>query len=494
MTPSSATLGHPTPRRSPRAAAGVPGLAALVALLLAAPGTGAQAARPGASQYGTAQLGVAQAGTTQAGMTQPGTTQPGAGSGALSGSAKAGAPAEAATPQDAIVAVVNGEPVTRSDVTARARLFALSTGQPVSPELLERLRPQITRQLIDERLRAQEIQRRHIVVADADVAAAIGEIEKRNNLPSGDLRSKLEGEGVAARTLYDQIRTQIGWTRVLRELIGEKVRPTEADLDERQKTYAADTGKPEYRVGEIFVAADDPGHQQDALRFADTVIQQLRAGAPFAVVAAQFSQNQTALEGGDLGWMRLDQLDPPVADIVRQMPDGAISNPISVPGGVAIVTQHGHRELGRDTATAMSIREAFLPFTAALDPRNPTDQQKRQLAAATELSKAHDCATVEAANKAAGSPRPSDPGPLTLEALNPQMRALLTSLAPGKASRPLVAPEGIAIIMVCSRETKAVGAPAKEALLGQMVEERVELASRQLQRDLRRKALIEQRS
>ena len=406
----------------------------------------------------------------------------------------AGAPPEATTPQDAIVAVVNGEPVTRSDVTARARLFALSTGLPISPELLDRLRPQITKQLIDERLRAEEIQRRRIVVSDQEVAAAIGEIEKRNNLPAGELRARLEGEGVAARTLYDQIRTQIGWTRVLREMVGEKVRPTEADLAERQKTYAADTGKPEYHVGEIFVTADDPAHQQDALRFADTVIQQLRAGAPFAVVAAQFSQNQAALEGGDLGWVRLDQLDPPVADIVRQMPEGAVSNPISVPGGVAIVTQHGHRELGRDTATVLSIREAFLPFTAALDPRNPTDQQKRQLATAAELSRAHDCAAMEAANKAAGSTRPADPGPLTLETLNPQMRGLLASLQPGKASRPLVAPEGIAVIMVCSRETKAMGAPAKEALLGQMVEERVELASRQLQRDLRRKALIEQRS
>ena len=113
---------------------------------------------------------------------------------------------------------------------------------------------------------------------------------------------------------------------------------------------------------------------------------------------------------------------------------------------------------------------------------------------ATELTRARDCDAVEAANKAAGSVRPADPGPLTLEALNPQMRALLTSLQPGHASKPLVAPEGIAVIMVCSRESKAVAAPEKQALLGQMVEERVELASRQLQRDLRRRALIEQRS
>ncbi|MGI3778364.1 MAG: peptidylprolyl isomerase [Janthinobacterium lividum] len=468
MTTSLRIAGH----RSLRSA--LP--AALLATLLAAPAT-------------LAPVVPAHAAPAHAPRPAPAPTgEPGpAGKGAA---AKPDAP----TQQDAIVAVVNGEPVTRSDVTARARLFALSTGLPISPELLERLRPQITRQLIDERLRAQEIQRRKIVVSDADVAEAIGEIEKRNNLPPGQLRDKLEGEGVAARTLFDQIRTQIGWTRVLREMVGEKIRPSEADIAEKQRAYTADTGKPEYHVGEIFVTADDPAHQQDALKFADTVIQQLRAGAPFAVVAAQFSQNQTALEGGDLGWVRLDQLDPPVAEVVKAMPDGAISNPIAVPGGVAIVTQHGKRELGRDTNTVLSIREAFFPFTAALDPRAPTDQQKHQLVAATELSRARDCSAVEAANKAAGAVRPADPGPLTLETVNPQMRALLTGLQPGHASKPLVAPEGIAIIMVCSRETKAAAAPEKQALLGQMVEERVELASRQLQRDLRRKALIEQRS
>ena len=48
----------------------------------------------------------------------------------------------------------------------------------------------------------------------------------------------------------------------------------------------------------------------DAQRFAETVITELRKGAPFPVVAAQFSQTQTALQGGDLGWVQPNQLDP----------------------------------------------------------------------------------------------------------------------------------------------------------------------------------------
>ena len=57
--------------------------------------------------------------------------------------------------------------------TNRGRLFALSTGLPVTPEVLERLRPQVARQLVDERLRLQEVQRRKISVSDREIAEAI---------------------------------------------------------------------------------------------------------------------------------------------------------------------------------------------------------------------------------------------------------------------------------------------------------------------------------
>ena len=93
------------------------------------------------------------------------------------------------------MAVVNGDVITPGDVEARGRLFALSTGLPVTPEVLDRLRPQVTKQLIDERLRLQEVQRRKIVVGDREIADAIGEIEQRNGMPKGALRARAAGAG-----------------------------------------------------------------------------------------------------------------------------------------------------------------------------------------------------------------------------------------------------------------------------------------------------------
>jgi peptidyl-prolyl cis-trans isomerase SurA len=396
---------------------------------------------------------------------------------------------------DDIVAVVNGEVITRAEVDNRARLFALTTGQDIAPETLKLLRPQITRQLIDDRLRMQEIQRRKIEVPDIDVAHAIADIERRNHLPAGGLQAKLTGQGVSPSTLISQIRTQLGWTRVLRQELSERGRITPGEIAEQEKIFKRQTGQPQYRVGEIFVAAEDPSRLNDARKFADTVIKQLRAGAPFGIVAAEFSQSQTALEGGSLGWVRADQLDPPVAALVAQMPAGAISNPVKVAGGFDVVTLEEKRIVGSDLATVLSLRQAFFPFSTPLDPANPTDQQKKALAEGTELSKsAHSCDAIEAANKAAGNVRASDPGQVRLDHLNGPMQQLLGPLAVGQATKALVTNDGILVVMVCAREQKNLAAMTREDIANQLLEERVELASRQLQQDLKRRALIDMRS
>ncbi len=101
---------------------------------------------------------------------------------------------------------------------------------------------------------------------------------------------------------------------------------------------------------------------------------------------------------------------------------------------------------------------------------------------------------MEAANKSANSPRPADPGQIRLEGVNPpQFRAMLASLPIGRASQPLVAPDGIAVVVVCSRDQKNLAQLSPDEIRAQILSERVELASRQLQRELRRRANIDMR-
>ncbi len=395
---------------------------------------------------------------------------------------------------ESIIAIVNNDLVSRGDVDNRRRLFALSSGLPVTDDVLNRLTPQVVRQLIDERLRLQETQRRRVIVQDKQIAEAIAQLERGNNMPPGMLQKRLAASGVALRTLIDQLRVQIGWSQLIRQAVQLQGEPSAADVEDQAAQIKAQIGQPEFRMAEIFIPAATPAQDSEARRFVETIIQQLRAGAPFAVVAAQFSQSQTALSGGDLGWVQATSLDPEVVKVVSTMPAGAVSNPIKVAGGYSIVTLLAKREVGRDMATIIRVRQIWLPFTSLLNPTSPTAQQLSQLEKARSLSlSVRSCDAADAANKAAGGTRPSDPGELRLEQMSGPQRALINELKINVPSPPLPAEDGINLIIVCSKETKNMGIPGKEELIEKIMNERVELTSRQMMRDLQRRAVIDQR-
>lgn len=393
---------------------------------------------------------------------------------------------------NSIVAVVNGDIVTRSEIESRRRLLALSAG--VSGDAGAQGGDQILRLLIDERLRIQELSRRRIPVTDQDIASSVANIESRNGLPAGGVVQNLRRAGIEPRVLYDQIRAQIGWARLLRGMLGEQANISDTEVNEFLGAQRARLGEPEFLVSEIFIPVENPGQEAQVRRFVTDVIQRLRQGVPFAMVAAQFSQSQTAIQGGAMDWMTADRFDTEVAKILRQMPEGAISNAIRVPGGFEIVMLRDKRTSGRDMATMMTMRQVFLPFEGQVNPQAPTTQQLAQLQRAQALSdQARGCDAMDAA--ARGSPRPADPGPVRLDNINPpELRDLLGSLPIGRATQPIISVDGALIFMVCARETRNMAEANPQQARDILLRDRIELLSRQLQRDLRRRAQIEMRT
>lgn len=393
-----------------------------------------------------------------------------------------------------VAAVVNGQAITTMDVEARSRLLLGSFGQPATPDAMQRLRPQVLRNLIDERLRLQEVQRRHILVSDREVADQVGRIEQRLSLPPGGLARQMVASGIDPRTLYDQLRAQIGWFRLIRQQLGTQAEIAPAEIDEQLRALEAAAGTPEYLLSEVLLPIDDPSQEAEVNRTAQQIIDRLRQGAPIAPIAVQFSAGASAQEGGDLGWVGAQQLEPEVAAVVAQMPPGAITNPIRTIGGITIIQKRGQREIGRDPATMLEVRQVFIPFDGTVDPANLTPQQRSVVEQANRIAaSARSCAAIEDAARNLRSPHPTNPGDLRLETLPPPLRARLASLRVGQPT-VIGATDGVAVLMICDKRSENLGAPSREAIANTILRDRSDLLSRQVLRELRRRAQIEIRS
>jgi peptidyl-prolyl cis-trans isomerase SurA len=393
-----------------------------------------------------------------------------------------------------IAAVVNGQVITSQDVADRARLLALSTGMQPTPEVITRLEPQVQSQLIDQTLQLQEINKGGVSVSQADVEGAISHIEQGNNLPPGGLRTRMEQAGVPFATLVAQLRTELGWQSVLHKVLGPGLQPTPGDMSAEKTALKAELGSTQYHIAEIFIPVTDPADDATAQNFARTVITQLRAGAPFPIVAAQFSQAPTALQGGDLGFVQASQLDPAVAQVVTSMPNGAISNPIRVPGGYDIVQLQETHVVGSQQQIMLSLRQAFAAYPAPISNGQVGPAQAAVIDKLVQASHAvHSCDDMTALNARFGNVHPADPGPVNLATVTPPaFQNLLSNLQVGQVSQPLVAQDGVSVVIECSRQAQAESLPSDDAIAQIIVERRVELESKQLLDNLRHRSIITQ--
>jgi peptidyl-prolyl cis-trans isomerase SurA len=243
-----------------------------------------------------------------------------------------------------IAAVVNDDVITVLDIIVRTRIALIASNQSDTPENRSQLVVPALRNLIDERLKAQAVKAYGIEVVEADVDSHLQQLAQHNNMTEDQFKSELVKRGVLVDSFTDQIRIEIGWAQLVRQRFRAAATVTDKDVDDELAQYQQNVGKPEYALAEIFLPVYGTNDAAEVRATAEGLMDQLRSGADFAALARQFSQSATASIGGELGWNRLDQLDPAVAVAIGSMQPGQVTGPIQIPGGYSILMLHERRE------------------------------------------------------------------------------------------------------------------------------------------------------
>lgn len=376
-----------------------------------------------------------------------------------------------------IAAVVNDDIVTLHDVEARTRLVLAASNLRVSPEAVARVRPQVIRTLIDEKLQLQEGARARITATDEEIQQGIQRIERQNNMPPGGFFSWLDQNGIDRATATEQIKVNIVWSKVMRRKYGRTVRVSDEEIDEVLAQREASKNTVESRVAEIFLAFNQPGQEDQVRATAERLIDQMRSGARFSEIARQYSESATAAVGGDVGWVSPGQLEPVLDEAVAKLQPGQLAGPIRTPSGIYVLLLIDRRRPGETPADraqqaaqlrAQQVaerRQARLPpatsvvlrqIVIQVRPSDSAAEKERKAKLATELSRTLDgCQDMaERGRKIPGS-LSGNLGRVKISDLPEQLRAPISTQPIGKPTPPLQSQAGLIVLMVCERTAPA---------------------------------------
>ena len=270
-------------------------------------------------------------------------------------------PASRASGQESIgiAAVVNNEAISIPDLVARIDVAIVASRLRASEDLRRQLAPQVLRSLVDERLKVQEAERLGVTVSDAEMANARRSVEQRNGIAAGGLDDFLQRQGLNVATVTDQLRAEILWSKLVRVRLGAAVSVGEGEIDEALAQLEANRGRPEFRVAEIFLAVESSEQESEVRAAAESLFEQLRAGAKFDQIASQFSQSATAAVGGDIGWVLEGELPGEIEAVLARMEPGRIAPPVRTFDGYSIVLLIDRRTVLSDAPAAGPDREAI---------------------------------------------------------------------------------------------------------------------------------------
>ncbi|MDH4047631.1 MAG: peptidylprolyl isomerase [Gammaproteobacteria bacterium] len=291
----------------------------------------------------------------------------------IGGAARAAELSESGEMLDGIAAVVNEGVVLKSQLykdTATIIARAREQKMQLPPENI--LQEQVLERLILEELQLQRAARIGLQVSDQMLNQAIASVAQQNNIPFERLPEVLAEDGISYADYRRDTRKQLTLDQLRRiEVIGRiSVAPREIQqcLDNLEDNVVVNS---EYDLAHILVSIPESatGEQIGAAEIeAKDVYRQLLLGADFSEMAIRHSDSQTSLEGGQLGWLKGDQLPTMFYKVVGDLQVGEVSEPIRTVSGFHIVRVNNSRGTDqRSEIEQVSVRHILITPNEIID-------------------------------------------------------------------------------------------------------------------------------
>ena len=389
-----------------------------------------------------------------------------------------------------IVAKVNGKAVTNYQVDQRAAFLHMVTNLEDTAQNRAQIRQDATQMLIDEILKLDAAAALDPTLTQRSRETAHKLVDE-NFAANGKTGSqRLREQGVDSSNIQQKFITDIVWGEFIRFKFQTKFAELDTIVDKVLARIEANARQPQVKLSEIILLPEPNRPLDRTLFLANEIIKAVNNGANFNAIAKQYSASGTATNGGQLGWVMLDQLPDHIQEQVKMTKVGAVSAPLQRDGLIILIRNEGSRQDGvaDPSQDIITLARAVYPLS-----KDASNADKLEAAAKLERDTAsiNSCDGLVALNQDYGSGIQGLIKNISLGSFKRPLQALVNELKASVPSKPLSFTEGISVFMLCDRISPKITLPSRDELLRVEFDKIFGSLSERYLLQLRRSAIIE---
>jgi peptidyl-prolyl cis-trans isomerase SurA len=340
-------------------------------------------------------------------------------------------------PLDKVIAVVEDDVILKSELDrALSNIMTQYQGRGTQLPPRDILERQVLERLVMIRLQIARASGTGIRVSDAEVDQAIANMARQNNMDVNTLRASIARDGYGYDEFRNTMRDELTVQRLRQRFVQSRVQVTDTEVDLLLQGGGLKRG--EVHLAHILVGVPDgakPEQLTAARDKADKVRKEIEGGLDFAAAAIRYSEGQQALEGGDLGWRRFDEVPSLFADVIATMKPGDVTQPMRGPSGFHMLKLVEQRENAKQVVSEYHARHIMVKTSEVVSSEealNSIKNLEKRIRAGDDFEK---LAKQFSEDKATGT-LGGDMGWFQIGAYGTRVEQVLPTLKDGELSSP----------------------------------------------------------
>ncbi len=354
---------------------------------------------------------------------------------------------------DSVKVIVNEGVILQSDIDTSMKTLranAKKSGQTLPSQ--DVLNEQVLEKLIIDTIQTQEAERIGVRIDDARLDQAIEGIAKDNNQTVQQLTASVAEEGLSYNAFREQVRKEIAASEARNALVRRRINILPAEVDNLADILAQETNAMvQYKIGHIQLRFNDDQTKEELEAQAADLVEELNNGKDFSTMAYTYSKGPKALQGGDWGWMRKEEMPTIFADQIKMQNKGSIIGPFRSGVGFHILKIEDVKGLETVAVAEVNARHILIKPTVILSD----DGAKEQLEEITRRVNAGEASFGDLAQQYSQDPgsavQDGELGYQTPDLYVPEFKHQVETLPEGKISAPFKTVHGWHIVEVLDR-------------------------------------------